>query len=54
MRVELRKIETLPSPPPNSFYSIVGSENPTVLWQASEEWGVLQSVSFHIYRERYD
>ncbi|VDC02458.1 unnamed protein product [Peniophora sp. CBMAI 1063] len=43
VRVELRKIETLPAPPPNSFYSIVGSENPAVLWQASEEWGVLQS-----------
>ena len=41
----MRKIETLPAPPPNSFYSIVGSENPTVLWQASEEWGVLQTVS---------
>ena len=53
VRVELRKIETLPAPPPNSFYSIVGSENPTVLWQASEEWGVLQTVSGIFMREIY-
>ncbi|KAI0034524.1 hypothetical protein K488DRAFT_45282, partial [Vararia minispora EC-137] len=50
VRVELRKIETLPAPPPNAFYSIVGSEAPTILWQSSEEWGVLQSqdIPFHI------
>ena len=44
VRVELRKIETLPGGAQNSFYDFVG-QSPINLWQSSEEYSMLQSVS---------
>ncbi|KAL4081284.1 hypothetical protein V8B97DRAFT_2020138 [Scleroderma yunnanense] len=45
VRVELKKIETLPGGgQANSYYDHIGS-SPIVLWQSSEEYGILQSVS---------
>jgi len=43
VRVELRKIETLPGVPPNAYYDFVG-QSPINLWQSSEEYSMLQSV----------
>jgi hypothetical protein len=37
VRVELRKIESLPGVPPNSYYDFVG-QSPVNLWQSSEEY----------------
>ena len=51
VRVELRKIETLPGGAQNSFYDFVG-QSPINLWQSSEEYSMLHSVSpplFPIY-----
>jgi hypothetical protein len=45
VRIELRKIETLPGGPQNSFYDFVG-QGPVNLWQSSDEFSMLQSVSF--------
>lgn len=45
VRVELKKIETLPGGgQANSYYDHIGS-SPIVLWQSSEEYSMLQSVS---------
>jgi hypothetical protein len=45
VRVELKKIETLPGGgQTNSYFDFVGS-SPINLWQSSEEYGLLQSVS---------
>src|SRR6266702_2711344 len=44
VRVELRKIETLPGGAQNSFYDFVG-QSPIHLWQSSEEYSMLHSVS---------
>ena len=44
VRIELRKIETLPGGAQNSFYDFVG-QSPIQLWQSSEEYGMLHSVS---------
>ena len=44
VKVELRKIETLPGGAQNSFYDFVG-QSPINLWQSSEEYSLLQSVS---------
>jgi hypothetical protein len=43
VRVELRKIETLPGVPPNAYYDFVG-QSPINLWQSSEEYSMLHSV----------
>jgi hypothetical protein len=46
IRVELRKVETLPGGgQANTFYDIVGSE-PASLWASGEEYGVLQNQDF--------
>ncbi|KAG2106804.1 uncharacterized protein F5147DRAFT_224927 [Suillus discolor] len=50
VRVELKKIETLPGGgQTNSYFDFVGS-SPINLWQSSEEYGLLQSqdLPFHI------
>ncbi|KAI0056427.1 hypothetical protein BV25DRAFT_1909846 [Artomyces pyxidatus] len=49
VRVELRKIETLPGGQQNTFYDFVG-QSPINLWQSSEEYGVLhtQDIPFYI------
>lgn len=50
VRVELKKIETLPGGgQTNSYFDFVGS-SPLNLWQSSEEYGLLQSqdLPFHI------
>jgi hypothetical protein len=44
VRIELRKIETLPGGAQNSFYDFVG-QSPINLWQSSEEYSMLHSVS---------
>jgi hypothetical protein len=45
VRVELKKIETLPGGgQTNSYFDFVGS-SPINLWQSSEEYGLLESVS---------
>jgi hypothetical protein len=45
VRIELKKIETLPGGgQTNSYFDFVGS-SPINLWQSSEEYGLLQSVS---------
>lgn len=44
VRVELRKVETLPGGTPNTFMDYVGP-SPVTLWQANEEYGMLQTVS---------
>jgi hypothetical protein len=43
VRIELRKIETLPGSPPNAYYDFVG-QSPINLFQSSEEYSMLQSV----------
>jgi hypothetical protein len=43
VRVELRKIETIPGLPPNSYYDFVG-QSPVNLWRSSEEYSMLHSV----------
>ena len=43
VRVELRKIESIPGLPPNSYYDFVG-QSPVNLWRSSEEYSMLQSV----------
>jgi hypothetical protein len=43
VRVELRKIETIPGVPPNSYYDFVG-QSPVNLWRSSEEYSMLHSV----------
>lgn len=43
IRVELRKIETLPGG--NNFYDIVGSE-PASLWTSGDEYGIVQNSDF--------
>jgi hypothetical protein len=43
VRVELRKIETIPGVPPNSYYDFVG-QSPVNLWRSSEEYSLLHSV----------
>ncbi|KAI6043324.1 hypothetical protein EDC04DRAFT_2652439 [Pisolithus marmoratus] len=46
VRVELKKIETLPGGgQANSYYDHIGS-SPIILWQSSEEYGMLQSQDF--------
>ncbi len=45
VRIQFRKIETLPGGGQNSFFDYVG-QGPVNLWQSSEEFSVLQSVSF--------
>jgi hypothetical protein len=48
VRVELKKIETLPGGgQTNSYFDFVGS-SPINLWQSSEEYGLLQSTSHSI------
>ncbi|KAI0043385.1 hypothetical protein FA95DRAFT_1563354 [Auriscalpium vulgare] len=49
VRIELRKIETLPGGQQNAFYDYVG-QSPINLWQSSEEYGVLttQDIPFYI------
>ncbi|KAI0261407.1 hypothetical protein BC834DRAFT_479510 [Gloeopeniophorella convolvens] len=49
VRIELRKIETLPGGLQNSFYDFVG-QSPINLWQSSEEYGMLhtQDIPFYI------
>ncbi|KAF8479429.1 hypothetical protein F5888DRAFT_1642445, partial [Russula emetica] len=42
VRVELRKIETIPGVPPNSYYDFVG-QSPVNLWRSSEEYSMLHS-----------
>src|ERR1700722_19487546 len=45
VRIELRKVETLPTGgPTNTFFDHVGS-GPIVLWQSSEEYAALTTVS---------
>jgi len=45
LRVELRKVETIPGGGlSNTFYDFVGP-SPVTLWTASDEYGVLRSVS---------
>lgn len=45
VRIELRKVETLPGGgPANTFYDFVGP-SPVNLWSTSDEYGVLPSVS---------
>jgi hypothetical protein len=44
VRIELRKIETLPGGPQNSFYDFVG-QSPINLWQSPDEFSMLHSVS---------
>jgi hypothetical protein len=47
VRVELRKIETIPGLPPNSYYDFVG-QSPVNLWRSSEEYSMLHSVRLFI------
>lgn len=45
IKIELRKIETLPGGGrPNTYIDVVG-ESPVTLWQARNEWDEIQSVS---------
>jgi hypothetical protein len=45
VRVELKKVETLPGGgQTNSYFDFVG-QGPLNLWQSTEEYGLLQSVS---------
>ncbi|KAH8979956.1 hypothetical protein EDB92DRAFT_309789 [Lactarius akahatsu] len=48
VRVELRKIETLPGGAQNSFYDFVG-QSPINLWQSSEEYSMLHSQDIPFY-----
>lgn len=48
VRIELRKIETLPGGPQNSFYDFVG-QGPVNLWQSSDEFSMLQSQDVPFY-----
>lgn len=43
LRVELRKVETIPGSGGNTFYDYVGP-SPVDIWHAKEEWGVVQTV----------
>ena len=43
VRIELRKVETLPGGTPNTFTDYVGP-SPVNLWQASEEYAILHTV----------
>lgn len=44
VRIELRKVETLPGGGPgNTFYDFVGP-SPINLWTASDEYGLLRTV----------
>lgn len=45
VRIELRKVETLPEGgPANTFYDFVGP-SPVNLWSTSDEYSVLRTVS---------
>ncbi|KAN0107025.1 hypothetical protein V8E52_010533, partial [Russula decolorans] len=48
VRVELRKIETIPGVPPNSYYDFVG-QSPVNLWRSSEEYSMLHSQDIPFY-----
>lgn len=51
MRIELRKVETLPGGgQANTFYDFVGP-SPVNLWQASDDYALLRTVSgsFHSF-----
>jgi hypothetical protein len=46
VRIELRKVETLPGAGSgNTFYDFVGP-SPVNLWTASDEYGILRTVCY--------
>lgn len=48
VRIELRKVETLPGGgPANTFYDFVGP-SPVSLWSTSDEYSLLRSVSYQV------
>ncbi|TDL27334.1 hypothetical protein BD410DRAFT_835623 [Rickenella mellea] len=49
VRIELRKVETLPGGgQTNTFYDFVG-QSPVNIWQAQEEWGMLFTQDFPFF-----